>query len=135
MDEGEIVASPVEALRAFHRYQQRRGYAVSSRRAYDQFLEPFVGWLASVGLEEVDARGIEFGWMEAWCVRFVERWGREPSTRHVRNHLTALKVFFDFLDRFGYVRVNPMRRLDRPPIVRRAPDWLTAAEDAALLAA
>ncbi|HTD79568.1 MAG TPA: tyrosine-type recombinase/integrase [Chloroflexota bacterium] len=73
--------------------------------------------------------------MEVWSARFIERWGREPSSRHVRNHLTALKVFFDFLDRFGYVEVNPMRRIDRPPIVRPAPDWLTADEDAALLAA
>src|SRR4051794_13449714 len=134
-DRAEASLSAVEALDAFHRYQQRRGYAASTRRAYDQFLEQFVVWAGGVDLDLVDARQIEFGWMEVWSARFSQRWGREPSPRHVRNHLTALKVFFDFLDRFGYVEVNPMRRIDRPAIVRRAPDWLTADEDAAVLAA
>jgi integrase/recombinase XerD len=125
----------VEALGAFHRYQQRRGYAASTRRAYDQFLEPFVVWAGDIGLDRLDARQIEFGWMGAWSSRFTERWGREPSPRYVRNHLTALKVFYDFLDRFSYVEANPMRGIDRPPIARRAPDWLTADEDAAMLSA
>jgi integrase/recombinase XerD len=135
MSESDVPLSPVDALTAFHRYQQRRGYAASTRRAYNQFLEQFVVWAGGVGLDVVDARRIEFGWMEIWSTRFLEKWGREPSPRHVRNHLTALHVFFDFLNRFGYIEVNPMRRIDRPPILRRGPDWLTAEEDAALLGA
>jgi site-specific recombinase XerD len=132
---GGSATSPAETLEAFHRYQRRRGYTDSTRRAYDQFLEPFVAWLPPTGLEGLNAREIEFGWLDDWSASFVSRWCREPSPRHVRNHLTALKVFFDFLDRFGYVGVNPMRRIDRPVIPRRAPDWLTADEDGALLAA
>jgi integrase/recombinase XerD len=135
MDKVGFRTTPSEALNAFHRYQRRRGHQASTQRAYNQFLEPFVVWIGNSGFDRVDARDIEFGWLEHWTEAFQARWSREPSTRHVRNHLTALKVFFDFLDRFGYLNSNPMRRIDRPAIVKRAPDWLTTDEDAAMLGA
>jgi integrase/recombinase XerD len=135
MDEVRVCTTPTEALNAFHRYQRRRGHQASTQRAYDQFLEPFAVWLGNSGFDRVDARDIEFGWLEHWSEAFQARWSREPSTRHVRNHLTALKVFFNFLDRFGYLRSNPMRRIDRPAIVKRTPDWLSVDEDAAMLGA
>src|SRR5947208_2996183 len=65
-DQVAAARSPVEALAAFHRYQQRRGYAASTRRAYDQFLEQFVVWAGGVGLDLVDAQRIEFDWMDIW---------------------------------------------------------------------
>lgn len=70
-----------------------------------------------------------------WFKQFEQRRGRSPAPHTVRLHIGALKSYYAFLERFDLIGKNPMRQIDSPQPPRRVNDWLSQAEDEALLRA
>jgi integrase len=125
---------------AFDAHQAYRGRAAGTRSKYQQALEPFLVWADDRPLGSITAGEIEL-YLSSWRADFEGRWGREPSVATTRNQITALKAFYDYLDRFSLLASsggrakNPMLHIGTPGAVKKTNDWLHAEEDAALLEA
>jgi integrase/recombinase XerD len=94
----------------------------------------YVAWLDG---EPVAARRQD---IEDYLDQWASKRGAKPSS--VRLRIAALKKFYDFLDSRGVLvdqsgreLRNPLDRIERPRSRRKANDFLSAEESAALLAA
>jgi integrase/recombinase XerC len=120
---------------SFMAYLSRRGRAPRTRTKYGRYLKDFVAWAGEADPGDLTAQAIELEYLGGWFERFEERRGRPPAPHTVRLHIGALKSYYAFLERFDLIGKNPMRQIDSPQPPRRANDWLSRAEDEALLRA
>src|SRR5947208_2849651 len=71
-------AETAELLKAFWRYQARRGLSGATQTAYGQYLAQFVAWLGTRPLQTVRPADIDLGYLAAWDDSFRHRYGRSP---------------------------------------------------------
>jgi len=128
-------------LKAFLAYLAFQGKAAGTRAKYGQALEPYVTWLD--GRHPATAKADDVWlYLAHWSERFETQYGRAPKTNTRRNQVTALKSFYEHLERFdqlvdadGKVVRNPMLKIDTPTAEPTMNDFLSKAQDDALLAA
>ena len=75
---------------------------------------------------------IEFDYLPAWLMSFVERNGHMPAANTVRLKHNVLSSFFDYCFRRGLISLNPMLAIPRPAYEVPMNDWLLPEEDEAL---
>jgi integrase len=92
-------------------------------------------WAGDRDARALTPADIEMGWLATWCGQFENRRGRAPAPKTVRNTVTAVKSFFGFCERYGFITPNPAAGIDLPRIEPRFNDWLTPDEDVAIIAA
>lgn len=126
-------------LQSFDASLRRRGRAAGTRRQYALALDTFARWIGGGSPADLTMADIE-QFLFDWEAAFRRRRGREPSACATRNVITALRVFFAYLeqadvlvDAGGRPRRNPARGLDAPRLRQRPNDHLQPAEDRALL--
>jgi integrase/recombinase XerD len=128
----ETVSSTVASFMA---YMSRRGRAERTRAKYARYLNDFAEWADQRSPGDITAQEIELDYLGQWFDQFQERRTRPPATHTVRLHIGALKSYYAFLERFDLIGKNPMRQIDSPQPSQRRNDWLSPAEDEALLRA
>jgi site-specific recombinase XerD len=128
----QLVSSTVASFLA---YLSRRGRAEKTRVKYGRYLKDFSQWAGERDPGEIRAQEIELEYLGRWFEQFEERRGHPPAPHTVRLHIGALRSFYAFLERFDLIVKNPMRQIDSPKAPQRANDWLSPAEDEALLRA
>lgn len=110
--------------------QERKARSQNTLNAYEQDLYQFLRFLQKnqiYRLEKVT---------ETNCNSYLlamEKEGMKPAS--ITRKLTALRGFFDFCIRRGYVKEDPTERLKAAKIVREMPEFLTKKEVKRLLAA
>lgn len=107
-----------------------RGLAPLTVAAYASDLQDFWAFLESRDCAGWVAVGL--GDLQAY-LRALE--GRGLSARSRARKLSALRMFFRFLQREAMVPANPLDTLDSPRLPQRLPQVLSEADVAALLAA
>jgi integrase len=122
-------------IAAYESYCSRRGRATGTLRQYRPVLNSLAVWAGDRDPRTLVAADIEMGWLTGWCDQFQARRGRPPAPKTVRNALTAVKSFFGFCQRYGFITPNPAAGIDLPRIEPKFNDWLTPDEDAAVIAA
>jgi integrase len=128
----QVASSTVASFLA---YLTRRGRAENTRVKYGRYLRDFAQWAGERDPGEIPAHQIELEYLGRWHARFEERRGHPPAPHTLRLHIGALRSYYAFLERFDLISRNPMRQIDSPKPPQRANDWLSPAEDEALLQA
>lgn len=129
-------------VEAFLTNLRRRGKAPRTISRWSVELDRFVAWVGERKLYEIDAAGLELGFLSDWEAAFRDRNGRAPSLNSTRAVVQAVRSFYGFMERFGLLvdaegglLRNPALALDLPVIpVKPELDWLRAEDDQALLA-
>ena len=104
-----------------------RGLAAATLSAYRGDLVLFSRWLASRGLGLEEARRLD-------VLGFLAEHAHHPP-RTTARRLSALRRFYQHLEREGRIADNPCDRIDAPRLGRPLPDALTEKEVDRLLAA
>ena len=104
-----------------------RGLAAATLSAYRSDLVQFSHWLSNRGLGIEKARRLDI------LDFFAEHAHRPPRT--IARRLSALRRFYQHLEREGRVAGNPCDRIDAPRLGRPLPGTLTEKEVERLLAA
>lgn len=120
---------------------RRRGKAARTIVRWSVELDRFVAWVGGRELHEIDAAGLELGFLAEWEAAFRDRNGRAPALNSTRAVIQAVRSFYAFLDRFGLLvdaegglLRNPALALELPVIpVKPEVDWLRGEEDGVLL--
>lgn len=118
----------------------RLGKAKGTCIKYVGALRAFDAWLGERAFSALTGKDIE-DYLDWWFSDFQRVYGREPSKQTQRNLITALRVFFAYLDRNerlrdseGHFVRNPMISVEAPRVEQRPHDWLRPEEDRAFLA-
>lgn len=114
----------------FHDELRRRNVSVHTIRAYATDLADFLNYFSPPGapppaLSEFD-------------VPKVREWMADLHARHltaisIRRHIAALRMFFQFLARDGFVSLNPAKLVRLPKAPRKLPSVMTAEQASGLL--
>ena len=104
-----------------------RGLAAATLSAYGSDLSYFSRWLASRGLELGGARRHD-------VLEFITEHAHWPP-RSIARRLSALRRFYQYLERDGRIRDNPCDRIDAPRLGRPLPSVLSERDVERLLAA
>ena len=104
-----------------------RGLAAATLSAYRSDLSQFSRWISCRGLGLEEARRLD-------VLDFLSEHAHWPP-RTVARRLSALRTFYQHLEREGRVRNNPCDRIDAPRLGRPLPGVLTEQEVERLLAA
>lgn len=113
----------------------RQGRADGTIRKYQSAVLHFLTWLDGENPVTQRRGDIE---------RYLDEWhaGSAPSSATQRVRISALQRFYDYLDSTdalvdseGREVRNPVDRVERPRARRKANDWLSPEEDAAILEA
>jgi integrase/recombinase XerD len=112
---------------------RRQGCAPATVGKYVHAVNDYLAWLDA---DPVAARRQD---IEDYLDQWASKTGAKPSS--VRLRIAALKKYYDFLDSRGVLvdeggreLRNPLDRIERPKSRRKANDFLSAGESAALLA-
>ena len=121
------------------------GYLVRERaprtvRKYHAVLSDFERAFKGRAIHRIRAGDID-GYLTQWAQAFQQRHGRLPKPVTIRNVISALKAFFEYLDRLDYLTdqrgravKNPMNKIRLPKRACKPINWLKPDEDSALLA-
>ena len=104
-----------------------RGLAAATLSAYRSDLSRFSGWLSRRGRRLEQARRLD-------VLDFLSEHAHWPP-RTIARRLSALRRFYQHLEREGRISNNPCDRVDAPRLGRPLPDVLTEQEVERLLAA
>ena len=104
-----------------------RGLAPATLSAYRSDLSQFSNWLSLRGRELEKARRLD-------VLDFLSAHAHWPP-RTIARRLSALRRFYQHLEREGRVATNPCDRIDAPRLGRPLPEVLTEQEVERLLAA
>ena len=104
-----------------------RGLAAATLSAYRSDLARFSRWLSGRGRELEEARRLD-------VLDYIGEHGHWPP-RTVARRLSALRRFYQHLEREGRIRNNPCDRVDAPRLGRPLPGVLSEQEVERLLAA
>jgi integrase/recombinase XerD len=99
--------------------------SVGTRAKYAQHLRELLSWAGDRPLTELTAQEIEF--------QFLGPWSETVSSATLRNRIAALRSLFEFAERFDFIELNPMRRIEPPPRNDRMGIWLRPEQDVAVL--
>jgi site-specific recombinase XerD len=109
-------------------------------KRYSLELNQFCLWSKDASPSDFSARDIELGYLAWWTDRFEFKNHREPLPTTVKNHIQALRAFYEFLERFDYLidddgkpARNPVRGIEAPKTEQRVSDWLRDADDIKLV--
>lgn len=126
---------PTDHLSGYAFRLKRQGLAPRTIVKYEATATDFVSWLDGddpVGSKRSDIER----YLDSWAARV------DASPASVRVRITALAKFYDYLDSLGVLvddsgreLRNPCDRIERPKSKRKANDYLSKDESAALLAA
>ena len=129
----EELAAPFEASLG-------RNRATGTQKKYADALAPFVAWGGDRMPGDLNLMDFET-YLGVWENDFVARRGRVPAAATVKGQITALKTFFDYVDRNDQLKDaedrlvrNRAALLLAPQPKRAVNDWLQDEEDTALLA-
>ena len=104
-----------------------RGLAAATLSAYRSDLSRFSGWLSRRGRRLEQARRLD-------VLDFLSEHAHWPP-RTIARRLSALRRFYQHLEREGRISNNPCDRVDAPRLGRPLPDVLSEQEVERLLAA
>lgn len=92
--------------------------------AYQKDLEQFTAYLKSTYHLET-AAGVKTAFVRSWVVQLVEK-GRSMST--IKRKLSALKSYFNYLERHHQLQKNPMVKIPIPKLSQKLPSYLQENE-------
>ena len=104
-----------------------RGLATATLSAYRSDLVQFSRWLSIRGFGLEEARRLD-------VLDFLTEHAHQPP-RTIARRLSALRRFYQYLEREGRIADNPCDRIDAPRLGRPLPDALTEKEVERLIAA
>ncbi len=112
------------------RLQHERNFSAHTLRAYEADLEQFLAFMSENGVKK-------FSRVNHLLVRkfLASLRGREYSKTTISRKLSALRSFFKYLNREGFLAANPMAAVRTPKTGRPLPRFLTKKEVTALLRA
>lgn len=125
---------------AFDQHLQLKGRSKGTRTKYTHALAAFAGWAGELQPGEFTTAEREM-YLAAWQANFEAMTGRSPAMATLKAQVTALRVFYAYLDRYDLLKnadgptKNAMALIEAPHVPQKAIDWLRADEDEALLAA
>ena len=124
-----------EALTMFHGHLQVQNRSTLTVGSYQSDLLQFCLFAAGEMGKEMDELAAEE--IDVYIVRsFLGLLAEHGlSRKSVARKLSALRTFFKFLSREGYLRQNPVRRLASPKLGRKLPQFLYLEQVNKLLAA
>jgi integrase/recombinase XerC len=121
------------ALSEFGRYlRDERRFSVNTLRNYLSDLEQFASFLRSLYPGGLDLRKVDTLNLRTY-LGFLHQKGLSKAS--VMRKLSALRTFFRFLLREGYLDANPARAMGTPRQVKRVPRVLSEEEAARLVEA
>lgn len=106
---------PVEFLK-YLQYEKR--YSLNTIRSYEIDLQQFIQFCEST-LGSFDPITINERQVRSWIVDLSNS---KLSARSINRKITALRVFFKFLKRLGYIKQNPVERIS-PLKQKKALPW------------
>jgi len=106
---------PVEFLK-YLQYEKR--YSLNTLRSYEIDLQQFIQFCEST-LGSFDPITINERQVRSWIVDLSNS---KLSARSINRKITALRVFFKFLKRLGYIKQNPVERIS-PLKQKKALPW------------
>ena len=112
---------------AYLQYEKR--YSLHTVTAYRIDLDQFFDYL-SRQYNISDIREVTHLIIRSWLVNLMEN---SISARSVTRKLTTLKSYYRFLQREGFVDVNPMQKITSPKISRRLPVFIETEKMALIL--
>ncbi|HIE51976.1 MAG TPA: site-specific tyrosine recombinase XerD, partial [Armatimonadetes bacterium] len=105
-----------------------RGLAENTILAYESDLRQYTEFLAFHGCEEITETTADT------VVLYASRlWARNLTATSISRKLTALRMFYQYLEREGYLRHDVSSQLELPKLKRRLPQVLTPEEIERLL--
>lgn len=118
-----------EMIQKFVLYMKEvRKTSENTRVSYERDLKKMNKYFAEQGIEQVGqvtATGLNS------YVLFLEHEGKKPST--ISRSIAALKAFFHYLQKEGYIKQNPAEDLKAPKVERKAPAVLSKEDTIRLL--
>lgn len=115
---GELIRIYLEHLR------RQKGYSEHTLRGYRNDLNQFSAFVAQKAGEEPRAEAVDMDWVREYVAGLF---GRVKKTTIARK-LSALRAFFRFLEREGWVGANPAGALAGPKLDVPIPRYLTVDE-------
>lgn len=122
-----------EQIREFlHALQHERGYAPNTAQAYRNDLEQFVRFIQLERPAATEWARVDKTLLLTFILHLQER-GYTPAS--VARKIAVLKTFFHFLAEQRWIAQDPAATLGSPKVEKRAPQVLSDAEIARLMAA
>ena len=116
----------VDTFLSYLQYEKR--YSPHTITAYTGDIEQFISFLQEFGgIENINE--VQHWQIRSWVVDLL---GQDVSPRTVNRKLSALKTYFKFLLKRGYLQHNPMLKVVAPKIGKRLPAYIQAREVEAL---
>jgi len=113
-------------IEKFIRYLDiEKNYSPHTILNYRLDLEDFKKFIADTDIEKIDYLALR--------KYLAQLKGRNLGTRTVNRRLSALRSFFKFLSRDGYLKSNPILSISSPKIDKHLPSFLTEKEMAQLI--
>ncbi|HPH81322.1 MAG TPA: tyrosine-type recombinase/integrase [Flavobacteriales bacterium] len=112
----EAISSFIEYLRFEKRYSKH------SLIAYEIDLKQWVSYLNS-SYEVTQLEQVQVPFIRSWLVSMMEN---GLSARSINRKITALKSFYKYALRSGWVQINPMGKISSPKIPKRLPVYVEA---------
>jgi integrase/recombinase XerC len=112
----EAISSFIEYLRFEKRYSKH------SLIAYEIDLKQWVSYLNS-SYEVTQLEQVQVSFIRSWLVSMMEN---GLSARSINRKITALKSFYKYALRSGWVQINPMGKISSPKIPKRLPVYVEA---------
>ncbi len=123
-----------QLLAGFSAHRRRVGHADSSTRRNGHYLRDFAQWVGNRSPSELTVADIDC-FLNTWCEQFTVRNSRAPAPKTVRNLMSELRAFYDYLDRRdllldadGHAGRNPMPKIELPKIRYTIRSWLEPEE-------
>lgn len=123
----EIVADNVEKF--IHYLSLEKGLADQSCQSYRSDIEKFARYVEKEGKQPVDLRQSDL----SAFLEYLRADGMAPSS--IARHLSTLKGYYRYLNKFGLSRGNPAESISGPKLYRSHPGSLTIEQVSEILLA
>jgi integrase/recombinase XerD len=97
---------------------------------YLQQVRGFLGWLDGRGVELQEVRTSDLAAFQSQLLAWKGRGGRPYAPETQRGYLSAVRSFFRFLYRRGYLLTDPSASLELPRVERKLPRTILTEEEA-----
>lgn len=97
---------------------------------YVRYVRLFIAWLSSQGVEVGQARTEDVMAYQSALLALRKKDGRPYSSGNQKNRVKAIKAFFRFLFRRGYLLHDPAAAIEYPRTERRLPRVILTREEA-----
>lgn len=127
--QGSLSAKSERLLRLFEDELEVR-FAERTVPQYVQQLRAFLGWLDERGVELQEVRTNDLAAFQSELLVWKGRGGRTYAAETQRGYLSAVRSFFRFLYRRGYLLSDPSASLELPRVERKLPRTILTEEEA-----